>query len=87
MRVQAKIQKWGNSLGLRLSGLMKSIPHFTENMIVSVEVTEEGIEVRPVRKRKSKKTPFTEDQLLKGLNPETAHSEALAVLSSKESGN
>ena len=28
MRVHAKIQKWGNGLALRVSGVMRDIPHF-----------------------------------------------------------
>ncbi len=87
MRVEAKIQKWGNSLGLRLSGPIKSIPHFKEGMIVAVEVSEEGIEVRPMKKKQMRKLPFTEDQLLKGLNADTSHSEELALISPKESEN
>lgn len=35
--VHAKIQKWGNGLGLRVAGLMRDIPHFSLNTDVEVE--------------------------------------------------
>ena len=86
MRVQAKIKKWGNSLALRLSGPMSAIPHFKANMLVNVEVTEEGIEVHPVVKHKRGKLPFKEADLLKGLTPKKAHADELVYLTDKELG-
>ena len=50
MRVQVKIQKWGNSLALRLAGLIKSIPKFRANMVVDVDISDQGIDVRPAKK-------------------------------------
>ncbi len=75
MRVQAKIQKWGNSLGLRLAGPMKAVPHFKEDMIVDVEVTE---------KQYRKVLSFSEAQLLKELSKKTVHADELALLLRKE---
>ena len=73
MRIQAKIQKWGNSLALKLTGPWKSIPHFEENMLVDIDVTEEGIQIRPIKRRATRRLPFSEAQLLKGLNAKTVH--------------
>jgi antitoxin MazE len=85
MRVKTKIQKWGNSLALRLTGLIKTIPHFEENMLVIVEVDEKCLKVFPV-KPKQKKKLFTEDELLKGLTSITAHADEIAKISDIERG-
>ena len=37
MKVEAKIQKWGNGLALRVSGVMRDIPHFEAGNIVEVD--------------------------------------------------
>ena len=42
MKVEAKIQKWGNGLALRVSGIIRDIPHFEEGTLVEVDVTEDG---------------------------------------------
>lgn len=80
MKVTAKIQKWGNSLGLRISGAMKTIPHFKENMTVMVEVTEKGIYIFPLLKKQRKILPFTEEELLLGITPYLAHADELEQL-------
>lgn len=85
MKVQTQIQKWGNSLALRLTGAIKTIPHFEENMIVEVVINEKGIQVFP-SKTKQKKLPYTEEQLLKGLTAITAHADELADISDIERG-
>ena len=78
MKTHAKIQKWGNSLGIRITGAMKTVPHFEENMIVTVEITEKGIFIHPApKKKKEKLIPFTEEELLQGLTPYLAHTDEL----------
>jgi len=76
--IDSKIQKWGNGLGLRVSGLMRDIPHFTENSPIIVEVFENGFTVRKAEPV-IEKMPFSEAQLLAGLNPYTSHSELLVA--------
>jgi len=78
LAIDSKIQKWGNGLGLRVSGAMRDIPHFTENTLVKVEVFEDGFTVKKAT-QSVKLLPFTEAQLLEGLNPDTVHSELLAT--------
>lgn len=77
MHMQAKIQRWGNSLAIRLTGSARTIPCFAENMPVDIEVSETGIHIRP-EKKILKKLPFTEAELLKGMTPALAHTDALA---------
>ena len=71
------IQKWGNSLGLRISGAMKTIPQFEENMQVIVEVSEKGLYVYPKPKKLTARDilPFTEEELLEGLTPYLGHAD------------
>ena len=64
MTLQAKIQKWGNGLALRISGAMREIPHLKEGTEVDIEVTEEGFTV--TKSKKGKHFPFKESDLLKG---------------------
>ena len=75
--VDSKIQKWGNGLGLRVSGALRDIPHFAENTYVKVEVFEEGFTVKKAEPEE-KLLVFSEEELLQGLDSETAHSELLA---------
>ena len=86
MNVQAKIKKWGNSLALRLSGPMVSIPHFKENMDVDVNITEEGILIKPAINKSKKNLPFSEENLIDGLTPRRAHADEIISLSTKELG-
>lgn len=74
LAIDTKIQKWGNGLGLRVSGLMRDIPHFEENTLVTVEISEEGFTVKKAQ-QSNNLLPFTEEQLLVGLNSSTAHSD------------
>jgi hypothetical protein len=46
-------------------------------MPVTIEISEEGITVQPIKKT-SKKLPFTEDELLKGMTPFLAHADGIA---------
>ena len=75
--IESKIQKWGNGLGLRVSGVMRDIPQFLVDTPVTVEVLEDGFIVKKAQPS-NHNLPFSEDELLKGLDENTAHSELLA---------
>lgn len=81
MHTQTKIQKWGNSLAIRLTGAAKIIPHFSENMIVDLEITETGIHIHPV---KSAIRLFTEKELIASITPVLAHADELASITPQE---
>lgn len=85
MRVQTRIQKWGNGLALRVSGAMRDLPQFQAGTEVEVEVTEEGFVVR--RAMPNTRLPFSEAELLRDITPEKAHAEALAEPTSREWGD
>lgn len=79
MRTQATLQKWGNSIALRLSGSLKSIPQFEEGDVVDIEISEEGLQIRKADKQK-----VTEASLLSGLSAYTAHADELAKPTDRE---
>ncbi len=70
MHAQAVLQKWGNSIALRLSGNLKTIPHFEAGDTVDIEIGEQGLTIR-----KAAKPRFTEADLLLGLTPHAAHAD------------
>ena len=65
MKIGTKIQKWGNSLAIRITGLLKTIPHLSANMPVEIEVNEQGFTSHPITPKKRKLLVFNEAQLLK----------------------
>jgi antitoxin MazE len=75
MKVQTKIQKWGNGLALRVGGVMRDIPRFQEGTLVEVEINETGFTVIKCEPRKTLSFPFSESQLLKELTPALAHAD------------
>jgi len=86
MKVDAKIQKWGNGLALRVSGVLRDIPHFKEGTIVEIDVNEDGFVLTKRDPQKKTRFPFTEDQLLEDLTPGLAHADLLAKPTAKEVG-
>lgn len=87
MKLQAKIQKWGNGLALRVAGAMREIPGFNEGTPVEIEVSKDGFSVKKVVSVPFTKLPFSEADLLSGLTPALAHADDLAVLRSGEMGD
>ncbi|MFN7095980.1 MAG: transcriptional regulator [Gammaproteobacteria bacterium] len=88
MLVHAKIQKWGNGLALRVSGVMRDIPNFHEGSEVDIEVTEKGLNITKTTAVRGIKWPFSEAQLLQGLNPSSGHADVIAnQLSEAEYGD
>jgi antitoxin MazE len=87
MQMEANIQRWGNSLAVRLSGAARTIPKFEEGMPITIEILDDGIYIR-------KATPklalagllFSEEELLLGLTPYLAHADDVASLSADEWG-
>ncbi|MBW5810699.1 transcriptional regulator [Yersinia kristensenii] len=79
MRAQATLQKWGNSVALRLSGNLKTIPNFEVGDTVDIDISEQGLVIQKVVKK-----PLTEESLLAGLNAYTAHVDELTHPTERE---
>ncbi|MBK2123769.1 hypothetical protein [Fangia hongkongensis] len=75
MHVNAKVLKWGNSLGIRLSGALKDLTDFKAGTEVDIEIKKDGLFIR----KSPQKTilPFSESALLEGLD-EKSHDSLLA---------
>ncbi|EFD4951184.1 TPA: AbrB/MazE/SpoVT family DNA-binding domain-containing protein [Escherichia coli] len=74
MRTQVVLQKWGNSIALRLTGNLKTVPGFSVGDIVNVEISEKGLFVeKPARRR------LSEAELLAGITPVIAHADEIAT--------
>ena len=85
MKVNTTVQKWGNSLAIRITGSLKTIPGFTADMPVEVEVSEEGLVIHPVQ-QKRKLSLFKEARLLEKLTAKTAHADEIVVINHREFG-
>ncbi|MBP6104063.1 MAG: transcriptional regulator [Gammaproteobacteria bacterium] len=77
MKVNSKIQKWGNGLAIRISGLVRDIPHFKEGMPVEIEISERGLKIRKLQSKARFLLPFSENFLLEGMTPQTAHADII----------
>lgn len=84
MLVNTQIVKWGNSLALRISGPMRTVPNFTQGMNIQVEVSEEGLKVYSLKKKQNLNLPFSQEELIKHLNPKNSHKKILANISDDE---
>lgn len=87
MKMQGIIQQWGNSLALRITGPLKTIPRFTANMPVEIDVSEKGLTIHPIFQKKRKLLLFNETQLLKGLTAQKAHADEMADTHYREFGD
>lgn len=84
MKIQTTIQKWGNSLAIRITGPLKTIPHFSANMPIEIEVNENGLTIHPITPKKRKLFLFKEAQLLKGLTAKKAHADEVIDIHHQE---
>ena len=46
------IQTWGNGLGLRFTGPAAKAAHLSQGVVVTMEIVDDGILIRPVGERK-----------------------------------
>ena len=81
MHVNAKILKWGNSLGIRLSGVLKDLTDFKAGTVVDVEIKKDGLFISKAKRKAI--LPFSESSLLDDLD-EKSHSNLLATPQGKE---
>ena len=85
-RFEGVVQPWGNSLGLRITRPVSELAHIQRGTKVSIEVTEEGLLIRPIQPPATAALPFSEEELLSGLTPYTAHADELPALLLEEQG-
>ena len=79
VRIETEIKKWGNSLALRVTGIMADMPQFQAGTRVTVDVSCEGLVVKPAVGRLGIfRFPYSESALLAGITPDKAHADVLA---------
>ena len=86
MKIETQLKKWGNSLALRVTGVMAELPGFHDDSKVTVEVTEEGFKVRPAKENRRSLLPYTEEELLADMSLDNSHADELATLLEVEYG-
>lgn len=84
---EGTVQPWGNSLGLRITRAVSELAHLDKGTRVSIEVTADGLVIRRKLTARRAPLPYTETDLLKGLNPLTAHADELLALVAAEHGD
>jgi antitoxin MazE len=67
--VETKIQKWGNSLGVRIARAIAAEARVEAGSMVDVSVEKGAVRIRPLRRRPSL------GDLLKGVTPGNLHHE------------
>ena len=67
--MRAKVQKWGNSLGVRLPKKVAEEVHFREGSVVDLSVDDRGRVVLSAAKRPS----YTLDELVDRITPRNRH--------------
>jgi antitoxin MazE len=66
--MNAKIQKWGNSLALRIPKAVARDTHLENGSVVSLAVRQGKVVIEPARK-----TDYRLDELLKGVTRKNLH--------------
>ena len=85
----SEIKKWGNSAAIRLPSKVLAAAGLDTGVPITIEVEGNKVIIEAVvgKPKKRLKLPFTERQLLSGLNEHTAHADELADLGSIETGD
>ncbi|MFL0798336.1 MAG: AbrB/MazE/SpoVT family DNA-binding domain-containing protein [Cellvibrionaceae bacterium] len=84
----SEIKKWGNSAAIRLPSKVLAAAGLDMGCSVTIEVDKGKvvIEATADKPKKKLKLPFSESQLISGLDEYTAHADSLATLSTSELG-
>jgi antitoxin MazE len=88
--MRSEIKRWGNSAAVRIPGKLLHEAKLEVHSRVSMKVEDNKIVIEALQQHSPRglALPFTEAQLLTGLNPHTAHADELPVaLLDRELGN
>lgn len=86
--MQSEIKKWGNSAAIRIPSKMLAQLQLDISSTVTIEVVDGKLEIVPTKlQRRHVKLPFSEADLLQGLDPQSAHADALAEPTHNEIDN
>ncbi|MEX1198775.1 MAG: MazF family transcriptional regulator [Pseudohongiellaceae bacterium] len=86
--MQQEIKRWGNSAAIRLSRSILAQARLDITSPVSVEVRDGKIIIEAARREKpALRLPFSEQELLTGLDARTAHADEAAIPDQEEWGD
>ena len=68
--MRASVQKWGNSLALRIPKPLADQAHITQGSLVEIKLIDNGLRIEPVVPE-----AYTLDALLEGVTEENMHEE------------
>lgn len=84
----AVIQSWGNSLGLRITRALSTAARLERGTRVTVAVVDGGLLIKPKpMSRKPVAFPYSEAELVLGLDPAKAHADDLPAMLTSERGD
>ena len=80
--MQTEIKQWGNSAAVRLPSKLLAALQLEVSSAISIEIKDNKIIIEAIPEEAGYPLglPISEKELLKGLNPETAHADGLAQL-------
>ncbi|NOQ17266.1 MAG: AbrB/MazE/SpoVT family DNA-binding domain-containing protein [Methyloprofundus sp.] len=86
--MKTEVKKWGNSAAVRLPRSILAAAHLNAGTPISIEVKGRKIIIEEINVPKPKilKLLFSEHVLLKGMTPDLAHADELALIVDKEFG-
>jgi len=87
--MRSEIKRWGNSAAIRLPAriLAEARLEVSSPVTLAVDGRKIIIEATADVAEQRLELPFSEADLIRGLNPETAHADELALPSATEIGN
>jgi antitoxin MazE len=84
--MRTQVRKIGNSLGNIIPATFIKQLGLVEGADIEVKADGKKIIIEPIKRQKKKRFPFSERELLNGLDAHTAHADELALVSGKELG-
>lgn len=73
--MEAKIQKWGNSLALRIPKTFAAHVHFEQNTRVDISVEQDKLIIKPSAQKPPVKNAEILEHLLAGITDDNLHKE------------
>ncbi|BFM50549.1 AbrB/MazE/SpoVT family DNA-binding domain-containing protein [Marinomonas sp. THO17] len=84
MNIDAEVKKWGNSLALRINAVTAEALNLHQGSKVTYEILPDGLLIKPVVDTSANTWPYSESQLLAGIDKSNAHTDELAALDDSE---
>ena len=86
--MQTQIKLWGNSVAIRVTAKMLAQLNLEVSSVVNIEVIDGSLVITSAKTSQTGHgLPFTETDLLSGLNPHLAHADSLALPKESETGD